>query len=258
MIERKFIAQNIKEKLVQEFVASQLARSGHSKIEIKRIALGERIIVYTNRPGLIVGRKGENIKKLTLTLKKKFNMENPEIEVAEIGNPFLNPHSVADSIISTFERFGAKRFKVVGYEMLSRVMQAGAMGAEIVIGGRGVPGARAKSWRFSSGYLKKSGNVAETGVLYASAVANLRSGSVGIKVKIMPNDVILPDRITIKESLDKKIKVVDIDEEKTESENETIIESEKEVEEEGKTEKKGKKKSKEKDGNNKKKRTESP
>jgi len=202
MIERKFIAQNIKEKLVQEFVASQLTRSGHTKIEIKRTALGERIIVYTNKPGLIVGRKGENIKKLTATLKKRFNMENPEIEVSEIEDPFLNPHSTADSIISTFERFGPKRFKLVGYNTLRKIMQAGAIGAEIIISGRGVPGKRAKSWRFSAGYLKKSGNVAEVGVLQASTVANLRSGSVGVKVKIMPPDILLPDSITIKETIE--------------------------------------------------------
>lgn len=251
MIERKFIAQNMKEKLVQEFVALQLARSGHSKVDIKRTALGERIIIYTNRPGLIVGRKGENIKKLTLTLKKKFNMDNPEIEVAEIENPFLNPNSVADSIISTFERFGAKRFKVIGYEMLGKIMRANAMGAEIVIGGRGVPGARAKSWRFSAGYLKKSGNIAETGVLYASAVANLRSGSVGIKVKIMPPDIVLPDKIIIKENTDKEIKLEVIDEK-------NIIGDQKEKAEEVKveTEKKARKKAKEENGNNKKKRIE--
>nr|MBI4156861.1 30S ribosomal protein S3 [Candidatus Woesearchaeota archaeon] len=245
MIERKFIAQNIKEKLVQNFVAAQLERSGHSKIEIKRTALGEKIIIYTNRPGLIVGRKGENIKRLTLILKKKFDMENPEIEVAEINQPYLDPNSVADNIITTFERFGPKRFKYIGYDTLSKIMKAGAIGAEILISGRGVPGARAKRWRFSAGYLKKSGNVSETGVLKSLAVANLRTGSVGVQIKIMPPNVKLPDRIILKE-IDKEIRV--------ELPKEEIEQKIEEKPEEKKVEGK-KRKVKGEDGNTKKKRT---
>ena len=244
MIERKFITQNIKEKLVQNFVAAHLERSGHSKIEIKRTALGEKIIIYTNRPGLIVGRKGENIKRLTLILKKKFDMENPEIEVAEITHPYLDPNSVADNIINTFDRFGPKRFKYIGYDTLSKIMRAGAIGAEILISGRGVPGARAKRWRFSAGYLKKSGNVSETKVLKSLAVANLRSGSVGVQVKIMPPNVKLPDRIILKE-IDKEIKVEPVKEE--------IEQKAEEKPEEKKVVKKQKVKGE--DGNTKKKRT---
>ena len=200
MIERKFISQKIKEGRVQEFVASQLTRAGHNKIEIKRTPLGERIIIHTSRPGLIVGRKGENIRKLTTMLKKRFDMENPQIEVSEIENLFLDANSVAERISGTFERFGPKRFKFTGYDTLSKIMKEGALGAEIVISGRGVPGSRSKTWRFSSGYLKKSGNIVETGVRKAKVTANLKSGSIGIKVSIMPPDIELPDKIVIKKT----------------------------------------------------------
>ncbi|MEM4244806.1 MAG: 30S ribosomal protein S3, partial [Candidatus Nanoarchaeia archaeon] len=140
MIERKFVAQKLKERQVQEYVAQSLTKAGHCRVEIKRTPMGEKIIVYTTRPGLIVGRKGENIKKLTNTLKKKFNLENPQIEIGDIENPLLDAGAVADSIAYTFERFGPKRFKFIGYDMLTKIMDAGALGAEIVIGGRGVPG----------------------------------------------------------------------------------------------------------------------
>ena len=74
MIERQFITQKIKEFQIQEFIAKQLGNSGYSHIEIKKTPLGEKIIIYTSRPGLVVGRKGENIRKLTETLKDKFKM----------------------------------------------------------------------------------------------------------------------------------------------------------------------------------------
>lgn len=199
MIERKFVSQKIREKQVQGFVASQLTSTTQDKIEIKRTPLGEKVIVYTSRPGLLVGRKGENIRSLTVMLKDKFKMENPQIEVGEIGNPNLSASSVADKIAYTLERFGPKRFKFIGYNTLQTIMNAGAMGAEIVIGGRGVPGKRAKSWRFSAGHLKKSGDVSDTKVLKAGTVANLKSGTIGIKVRIMPPNITLPDSIKVRE-----------------------------------------------------------
>jgi len=235
MIERKFVAQKLKERQVQEYVAQSLTKAGHSRIEIKRTPMGEKIIVYTTRPGLIVGRKGENIKKLTLTLKKKFNFENPQIEIGEIENPLLDAGAVADQIAYTFERFGPKRFKFLGYDMLKKIMDSGAIGAEIVIGGRGVPGSRAKSWRFSVGHLKKSGNIAEEKVDKASVVASLKTGSIGVKVMIMHPDIVLPDKIKIKEE-DKKIEITPIKEEtKTEEKKEeTKTEEEKPKKKEGK------------------------
>ena len=84
------------------------------------------------------------------------------------------------------------------------------MGAEILISGRGLPGSRAKSWRFYAGYLKKSGDIAVSFVQYGHAKANLKSGTVGIKVRILPGDTQLPDKITIKE-IKKEIQVEEKD-----------------------------------------------
>ena len=82
---------------------------------------------------------------------------------------------------------------------MQRIIDAGAMGSEIVISGRGLPGARAKSWRFYAGYLKKSGDISMSKVAYGEAKANLNSGTVGIKVRILPPGTILPDKIKIKD-----------------------------------------------------------
>ncbi|MBS3134355.1 30S ribosomal protein S3 [Candidatus Woesearchaeota archaeon] len=207
MIERQILSKKMKENLIEGYIAEQISSKAYSRIEIKKTPLGERILVYTSKPGLVVGRGGSNISKLTHGLKTRFDLENPQIEVIEIENPNLDPKTIADKIVANFERYGPKRFKSVGYRSLQDIMDAGATGAEIVISGRGVPGSRAKSWRFSAGHLKKSGDISENYMIRAISVAHLKSGSVGIKVSILTPDVELPDNIRMKElpAEDKKI-----------------------------------------------------
>ncbi len=205
MIERQIVAQKMKEKQIEEFVFSYLGKISCSHIMMQRTPLGEKISVYTSRPGLIVGKKGANIKKLTDLLKTKFAMENPQLEVVEITNPYVDAASVARSLISGFDRFGPKRFKAMAYRALDDSLKAGAKGIEIVISGRGVPSERAKSWRFSAGYLKKSGDISANYVDRSYEFCNLRSGTVGIKVSILHAEVVLPDVVK-----DKVKKVVDM------------------------------------------------
>jgi len=229
MIERKFVAENVRLFQVKTFVIQKLGLGKIGDFEIKKTPLGEKIIIYTARPGLVVGRKGENIRELTKVLKSKFRMENPQIEVSEIERPDLDAQTVAEQIVNVLERFGPKRFKATGYRTLQRIIDAGALGAEIVISGRGLPSTRAKTWRFYAGYLKKSGDIAMNHVRKGLAVANLKSGSVGIKVSILTKDVILPDTVDIHEIAEKtEIKVEEVKEE----------EKKEEVKEEKKEEKK--------------------
>lgn len=199
MIEKQIVKKHMKEYLMQEYIKSHLPRGSYSKIDLRKTPLGEKIIIHTSRPGLVVGRKGANLSELTYVLKTKYEMENPQIEVAEIQDPNLDPKSVAERIVASFEKFGPKRFKPIGYRALQDILDAGAVGAEVVISGRGVPSSRAKSWRFLAGHMKKSGDISESFVKRAQAIANLKSGTVGIKVSILTSDVILPDKITIRE-----------------------------------------------------------
>ncbi|MBS3108613.1 30S ribosomal protein S3 [Candidatus Woesearchaeota archaeon] len=256
MIERKFISQRLKELEVQRFVSLFLKRAGYSRIDIKRTPLGDKIIIYNVRPGLIVGKKGENIKALTSILKTKFNLDNPQIEMGDIENPMLDPNAVADKIVYSLEKFGSDKFKFLGYNTLKEIMNAGAIGAEIVIGGVGVPGARAKSWRFSAGHLKKSGDVSASYVLRSNTVANLKRGTIGIKISIIPPDVILPDNIKVKEKTEIQEKTAEKvhEKKKTENkrENKTASEEKKEGPEDGAEKKAERNKKEPKDGDNKK------
>ncbi|MBW3003312.1 30S ribosomal protein S3 [Candidatus Woesearchaeota archaeon] len=199
MIERKFVAQNMKEYQIQEYITNSLKNAGHSHTKMQRTPLGEKIIIYASRPGLIVGRKGQSIKKLTVDLKRIFGLENPQIEIAEVQNINLDAQIVAERIANSLERFGSARFKGIGHKVMSDVMGAGAKGVEILISGK-IPSARAKTWRFYQGYLKKSGDVAVVGVDVAYASAQLKTGTIGIKVSIMPPGLELPDDIKIIET----------------------------------------------------------
>ena len=228
MIERQFVSQKIKEFQIQEYIKGKLAGAGFSHIEIQRTPLGEKVIIFTARPGLVVGRKGENIKKLTTVLKKKFSMENPQIEIGELTNAMLDANYVADKITSTLVRFGSKRFKSVGYKSLQEIIDAGALGAEIVISGK-VPSARARSWRFKAGHLKKSGDIAENKIKKAISTANLKSGTIGVKVSIMTPDIVMPDRVFIinKDQLVQKTEVPKEEIKEKQAEAENIVEEEK-------------------------------
>ena len=196
MIERNILSQKMKEFQIQEFIASEFIKTGYSHTKIQRTPLGDKITIYTSRPGLVVGRKGENIRKLTNTLKNKFKMENPQIEIGEIENPYFDAQSIAEKIAYTLEKFGPQRFKSVGYKTLQSIMDAGALGAEIVIAGK-IPSSRAKRWRFMDGYLKKCGYVSDKYVIRGRSTAFLKSGAVGISVNIMPSGFTLPDDVKI-------------------------------------------------------------
>jgi len=197
MIERDFVEQQKKEYQIQEFIAENLKNAGHSHTKLQRTPLGERIMVFTSKPGLVVGVKGENISRLTRALKSRFKLENPQIEISEVKDVNLDPQIVGETIASSLERFGIKRFKGVMHKALESVMSAGALGVEIVIAGK-VPSSRARRWRVFGGYLKKCGNIAVTDVRKATVMARLKSGAVGIKVKIMPN-IRRADEIILKE-----------------------------------------------------------
>lgn len=198
MIERKFVQQNMKEFQILEYIDNNLGKVGHSFTKLKKTPLGEKVIIYAFRPGLIVGKGGAAIKKLTKVLKTQFHLENPQIEINEVENINLDAKIIAERIANSLERFGSNRFKGIMHKTMTDVMNAGALGVEIILSGK-IPGARAKSWRSYQGYLKKCGDVALVGVRSAKTEARLKSGIIGIRIKIMPPDIKLPDSIILKE-----------------------------------------------------------
>jgi small subunit ribosomal protein S3 len=190
--ERIFIKQGLKRAELEEFLEKELERSGYGGVDIKRIPTGTRVALFVERPGMVIGRKGRSIKQLTDDLSQKYKLENPQVEVVEIKVPELSGPVMAKRIAFALER-GIK-YRRVGYSTLRRIMRAGARGVEIVIAGK-LAGERSRSARFYDGYLKKAGEPALKFVSYGFAVAKLKPGIVGVKVRIMPPDIHLPDEI---------------------------------------------------------------
>ncbi|MEK6840614.1 MAG: 30S ribosomal protein S3 [Nanoarchaeota archaeon] len=204
MEEKNVVKFKKEEFAIKEYVRASLGKGKMSKVRIEYTPVGEKIIITTNRPGMIIGKGGEKIKELTKILKNKFGLENPNIEIDEIKRPEFDSQFMADDIALSLERFGPLKFKVIAYRSLQKIMGAGALGAEIRLSGR-LPGARAKTWRFAQGYLKKTGDSAKV-VDRAKAVAQTRPGTVGVKVSILSPEVILTDNIVINEEFLKKIR----------------------------------------------------
>lgn len=201
MIEKKFVEAKKQEFEIKEFIKNKFGKGKISDVKMERTPIGEKIIIYTAKKGLIIGKAYENIQELVSTLKKKFKLENPQIDVVEI-DPEFDAQTIADRIALALERLGPLSFKLIAYRELERLAKAGALGAEIRLSGK-LPSERAKSWLFSFGYLKKTGEPRYI-VKKAKAVAETKPGVVGIKVSVVPPDAKIPDKIEIKqEEIDK-------------------------------------------------------
>ncbi|MFH1608114.1 MAG: 30S ribosomal protein S3 [archaeon] len=199
MEERNTVKFKKDEFNVKEYIKESLGKGKVSRIKIEYTPVGEKVIVSTHKPGIVIGRKGEKIHELTMILKNKFKLENPSVEIDEIKYPEFDAQIIADEIALGLERFGPLRFKVIAYRTLQKVMKAGALGVEIKLGGK-LPSKRARKWKFTQGYLKKTGNEARV-VDRAQAIAQTKPGTVGVKVAILSPHVVMKDRIKIDEEM---------------------------------------------------------
>jgi small subunit ribosomal protein S3 len=206
MEERKAVNLKKEEFSIREYTKKNLGKGKVSRVKIEYTPIGEKIIIFTHKPGLVIGRKGEKIEKLSEDLRKKFNLENLHIEINEVKYPELDAQLMADEIALSLERFGPLKFKVTAYRTLKNIISSGALGVEIRLNGK-LPGKRAKSWRFSYGYLKKTGDSSKV-VDRAQARAETKPGTVGIKVAILSPNVNIKDRIDINEEFIKNLKKI--------------------------------------------------
>ena len=201
-IERYFIKEGVKEMLIDEYLEKELRRGGYGGLDIKKTPLGTKVVIFAASPGYVIGRGGRRIRELTRTLEREFGLENPQIEVEEIKNPYLNAKVQAVRLAQALER--GVHFRRAAYSAIRAIMRNGARGVEIRLSGK-LTGERAKSVRFYQGYLAKVGNPAETLVSRGYAQARLKLGVIGVKVSIMPPDVKLPDEIEIVEKVQEEV-----------------------------------------------------
>lgn len=195
-VEENFIEGNLDRARLEEFLEEELEEAGYGGVEIRKAPMGTRVTLYVQRPGVVIGRGGRNVQDLTERLDKDFDLDDPQVEVDEIETPEFNASIMANRVAFLLTK--GLYFRRVGYGTLREIMDAGARGAEIVISGK-LTGDFAREERFYDGYLKKAGHSASKQVSTGQAVAELPAGTVGVKVRIMPPDVRLPDEIEVRE-----------------------------------------------------------
>jgi small subunit ribosomal protein S3 len=182
MLNQYFIKQAIKEIEIEKFIRDNFPMGDYSKIEMQRTPMGIKILIHTNKPGRIIGRSGRNINEMTDAIRGRFGLENPQLDVKIIRNPDLDARIVAKQIASSIER--GFNYKKIGNLTIKRVMEAGAVGAEIIISGKFGTG-KGMTSKFVEGYLKHCGQPAKDLVDYGFEEVTMRPGKIGIQVKIM-------------------------------------------------------------------------
>ncbi len=202
-IERKFIDNSIIKLKISRYLEKELIRAGFSSVEIQKTPVLTRITVHVLNPGKVIGRGGQTIDRLTETIRTKFQVENPQINVVEVENKMLEPMLVARDIAEKFER-GLNARKVL--QMALRIiMENGALGAEVIAAGKlAAKGARGRTIKKSIGYIPKAGQVTDL-VREAEAVAYPKYGAIGVKVRIVPPGTQFPDRVIKKIEIPKSI-----------------------------------------------------
>ncbi|AUB56056.1 30S ribosomal protein S3 [Methanobacterium subterraneum] len=194
MIEKDFVTEGLKRTRIDEYLEKELDRAGYGGMEIQVTPLGTMVVVYAERPGMVIGRGGKTVRAITQNLKNNYELENPQVEVKEVDIPELNPKIMAHKISAMLQR--GMHFRRVAYSALRRIMGAGAQGVEVTISGK-IRGSRSACAKFTDGYIKKCGEPSIKYVKQGFATAPLKPGVLGISVRIMPPDVVLPDKVDI-------------------------------------------------------------
>jgi len=223
--ELEFIEEGLQRSQIDEFFKEELARAGYGGMDVAHTPMGTQIVLKAEKPGMVIGKGGKNIRKITTQLEERFDLDDPQIDVQEVDEPDLNAQIVADRLANALER--GWYFRKAGHTTIDRIMDAGALGAEIVLSGK-VTGNRGRVEKFNRGYIKHNGEPAEEIVDHGQGVAVMKLGTIGVNVKIIPPGAELPDDFEIDEEAD--IEDLIVEEEELEGEGvEELLEGEEDV-----------------------------
>ena len=237
------IKERVRRAQVHDYVQKKTTRAGFGGLSIQRTPLGTHVRIAAERPGLVIGRKGSDIQKLTEELERKFGYENLQVEAGEVNNFALNPLIMAAKVANALER--GWNYRRAGNSMLQRIMDSGARGCQITIAGK-LTGLRHRTEKFLSGHIKFCGETALELMDVGIAQAKLKPGTIGVKVAIMRPDAKLPDEIEVTPIPEPVVEVKD-EESTEEAAEETTEEVKEEKTEDTKVEKQAKTDKKEKE-----------
>ncbi len=179
-----FADQLIKDIKVRKYLRKELANASVSQIEIDRPANNARVTIHTARPGIVIGKKGEDIERLKKTLSKMMGVPT-NINVAEIRKPELDADLIAQGIASQLER--RIMFRRAMKRAVSSAMRLGALGIRVAVAGRlnGAEIARTEWYREGRVPL----HTFRANIDYAMGKAYTTYGVLGIKVWVYKGDV---------------------------------------------------------------------
>ena len=178
----KYIANDIK---IRKYLEKLLKDAGVAKIEIERNSKKTEVIIHTAKPGVIIGRGGEEIAKLKESLSKLVN-EDIQVSIMEVKNIDLNATLVAQSIAKQIEQRAP--FRAAQKKAIRAAMKAGAKGIKTLVSGRlnGVEMARAEG--YSEGNVPLQTIRADIDFGFAEALTTY--GKLGVKVWIYKGEIL--------------------------------------------------------------------
>jgi small subunit ribosomal protein S3 len=188
---RYFIEKGIQQVEIDEFFKRELDRAGYGFIDISKTPMGHRIVIYAVRLGMVIGKRGRNIRRLTQELEGRFGLESPQLEIKELTEAELYPGVAASRLVSQIQR--GFHFRRAGYSLLRRISASGAPGVEISVSGK-LSSQRSRRETFRNGFVAKSGDPARVHVRTAVVRCLMKQGVIGVRVRIMMPGVRLPDQ----------------------------------------------------------------
>jgi len=193
--DKRIIVENMRRVLLKEYLMRETRRAGFGGLDIQRTPMGTRVTLQSERPGLVIGRKGGAIKSLTDAVERQFKFDNPQIEVQEVANPSLNAQIMAEKLANALER--GWHFRRAGHSTVRRIMEAGGKGCLVIIAGK-LTGQRHRTEKFKAGHIKYCGEPRNLWMGTGFAIAKLKPGVIGVTVEIMNPLAKLPDEIEVR------------------------------------------------------------
>ena len=169
---------------VRDFLRKKLANASVSRIQIERPASNARVIIHTARPGIVIGKKGEDIEKLRNEISMMMGVP-AQVSVEEIRKPELDAHLVAESVAQQIER--RIMFRRAMKRAVTNTMRLGALGIKINVSGRLNGAEIARSEWYREGRVPL--HTLRADIDYGVAEAMTTYGVIGIKVWIFKGEV---------------------------------------------------------------------
>ena len=170
---------------VRSFLRDRLSQASVSRIEIERPAQTARVSIFTARPGIVIGKKGEDVERLRVILTRMMGMA-VHINVEEIRKPEIDALLVAQNVAQQLER--RVQFRRAMRRVIQNAMRLGAKGIKVRVAGRlgGAEIARAESYLEGRVPL----HTLRADIDYATAEAKTTYGILGVKVWIFKGEII--------------------------------------------------------------------